>query len=274
MIRKITSLTSFLSFAITLITSVVLYITPHGRVAYWSDWTFWGLSKTQWSDIHITVGLLFLIASLFHIWLNWNPILAYMKNKARELVVFTKPMIVSVVLTLFVLAGTLFHLPPMQQVLDFSEHIKEGHIATYGNPPYGHAELSKLTTFCAHMGFAPDKAVQALRAAGYTNALSPDTRLVDLAHANGVTPQQLYVAMRDALAAADPFAALPATPPEGLGRTKLADVCKNFGLPLRKTLHKLDAGGMKATADMTLKEIAARNGIPPRDVYQQLRKTD
>ncbi|WP_147822230.1 DUF4405 domain-containing protein [Salidesulfovibrio onnuriiensis] len=274
MTRKITSLTSLLSFIVTLVTSVVLYITPHGRVAYWSDWTFWGLSKTQWGDIHITVGLLFLLASLWHIWLNWKPITTYMKNKARDLVVFTRPMLVSVVLTLAVLVGTLLHLPPMQQVLDLAEHIKEVQTATYGNPPYGHAELSKLNKFCSYMGFDVDAALAALREAGYTERLAPDTVLVELAHANGATPQQVYIVMRDALAGKDPFAALPANPPEGLGKMKLADICANFGLPVNEALHKLTSGGMKAAADMTLKQIAAENGVTPRDIYQLLMKTE
>lgn len=60
--RKITSLTATLSFVLTVVTSIILYIVPHGRVAYWSDWRMWGLNKTQWGDIHINMGLLFLLS--------------------------------------------------------------------------------------------------------------------------------------------------------------------------------------------------------------------
>ena len=35
--RKITSLTALLPFIFLLVTSIVLYIVPHGRVAYWSE---------------------------------------------------------------------------------------------------------------------------------------------------------------------------------------------------------------------------------------------
>ncbi len=152
MLRKVCSLTSFLSFIITLLTSVILYIVPHGRVAYWAEWRFWGLSKEQWGDVHITVGTLFVIALLLHLWLNWRPLMAYMKNKAREMVVMTAPMIVSVALTLFVAVGTLLHLPPMQQFLDFGLSIKDDAVKVYGNPPYGHAEQSSLTKFCGYLG--------------------------------------------------------------------------------------------------------------------------
>ena len=63
MLRKIASLTSFLSFIVTLVTSVILYIVPHVRVAYWGAWHFMGLSKGQCGDIHIPVGTLFIVIS-------------------------------------------------------------------------------------------------------------------------------------------------------------------------------------------------------------------
>ena len=62
-LRRIVSLTLFLSVAVMLTSSVILYIVPHGRVAYWADWTLWGLSKTQWGDMHTNSGLLMLIAA-------------------------------------------------------------------------------------------------------------------------------------------------------------------------------------------------------------------
>ncbi|MFP7753178.1 DUF4405 domain-containing protein [Thermodesulfobacteriota bacterium B35] len=46
-IRRITSMTMLVSFVLLSVTSIVLYIVPHGRVAYWADWHLWGLSKTQ-----------------------------------------------------------------------------------------------------------------------------------------------------------------------------------------------------------------------------------
>jgi magnesium-transporting ATPase (P-type) len=166
--RKITSLTSFVSFIVTIVTSVILYIVPHGRVANWADWTFWGMTKDDWGATHTTVGTLFILALLLHVWLNWKPIMSYMKNRARETVVLTVPMIISLALTIFVFAGTLLGLPPMRQLVDFSAQIKDGAIETYGNPPYGHAEESSLKKFCGYLGFDLAEAMAALEKAGYT----------------------------------------------------------------------------------------------------------
>lgn len=270
MLRKVTSLTSFLSFIVTLFTSVVLYIVPQGRVAYWADWHFLGLSKEQWGDTHITVGTLFLIALIIHIWLNWKPIMAYMKNQAREMVVMTKPMIISAVLTLFVFAGTLVGLPPMQQLLDLSAHIKDSAVETYGNPPYGHAELSPLKKFCGFLGFDADQALTALKKKGYGDSITLETSVKDIAAAKRVSPQQVLNDIRAALGG-DPFAALPATPPEGTGRLKLADICTSFGLPLDEAVAKLAAASIVATPDMNMKQIGAKNGLNPKEVYDALR---
>lgn len=270
MLRKVTSLTSFLSFAVTLLTSVVLYIVPQGRVAYWADWHLWGLSKDQWTDIHVTVGTLFFVMLLIHIWLNWKPIVAYMKNKAREMVVMTKPMVISLALTLFVTVGTLLHLPPMQQVLDLSASIKEDAVSVYGNPPYGHAELSPLKKFCGFLGFDADQALANLQAKGYGDAITLETPIKEIAKAKGVSPQQVLDDIRGAHGG-DPFGSLPASPPEGTGRLKLADLCKSFGLPLDAAIDKLAAKSITAGPEQTMKEIAQAHGMSPKDVYAALR---
>jgi hypothetical protein len=89
-IRRVVSLTSALSFVVTVVTSVVLYIVPQGRIAYWANWRLWGLTKEQWGGIHINVGILFIIGLGFHIYYNWKPMMTYLKNNARNLKIFTK----------------------------------------------------------------------------------------------------------------------------------------------------------------------------------------
>jgi len=270
MLRKVSSLTSFLSFIITLVTSVVLYIVPQGRIAYWADWHFMGLSKEQWGDIHITVGTLFIVALLIHIWLNWKPIMAYMKNQAKELVVMTKPMIISVVITLFVTVGTLFGLPPMQQLLDFGASIKSAAIETYGNPPYGHAELSPLKKFAGYLGFDAKEALAALHKAGYDASITVNTEIREIARLKGVSPQQVYNDIRAAFTS-DPFATMPPSPPEGTGKLKLSDLCTSFGLPMDEAIAKLAKKGIEASPDMSLKAIGKKSNMNPHEVYKALR---
>ena len=122
-IRRITSLTALMSFLLLILTSAILYIVPQGRVAYWADWRLWGLTKTQWGDIHINLGVLLLISILLHIYYNWKPILSYLKDKTRQLKVFTREFNVALTLVIIVVLGTYFELPPFSNILNLSESI-------------------------------------------------------------------------------------------------------------------------------------------------------
>jgi hypothetical protein len=271
MFRKITSLTALLSFIVTLITSVILYIVPEGRVAYWADWHFLGMTKTQWGDTHTTVGTLFLIALLLHIWLNWKPLMAYMKNKARETVVMTAPMIISFILTFVVFAGTLAGLPPMQQLLDLGAQIKDEATETYGNPPYGHAETSPLKKFCGFLGLDVEKALTSLYAAGYDTSINEQTLVQDIARSRGVSPQHVFDTIR-AGQGVNPFEMMPPQPPEGTGKLTISTLCKSYGLDQDEVLAKLKAAGMEAASESTLKDLSATYGGSPKDIYLLIRE--
>jgi hypothetical protein len=43
--RGFFSLLSFGGFIVLALTGIVLFIMPHGRVAYWTDWRFLGLTE-------------------------------------------------------------------------------------------------------------------------------------------------------------------------------------------------------------------------------------
>ena len=131
-LRKITSLTMLISFILCIITSVILYIEPHGRVAYWADWRLWGLSKTEWDGLHINLGVLLLLAGLLHVYYNWKTITAYLKDKARQVKVFTIDFTIALLITLAFGVGTYFNVPPMSTILEIGESIKDAGSVRYG----------------------------------------------------------------------------------------------------------------------------------------------
>lgn len=270
MFRKITSLTALLSFLVTLITSVVLYIVPEGRVAYWADWHLLGMTKTQWGDVHTAVGTLFLLALLLHTWLNWKPITHYMKNRAREFVVMTPSMIFSFILVFLVFAGTLINLPPMSTLLNYSARIKEEATEVYGNPPYGHAETSPLKKFCGFLGLDVNMALSALREAGFDPSIDENTLIQDIARSRGVSPQHVYDIIR-ARQGGDPFALMPVQPPEGTGKLTVTAVCTTYGLELEEVLARLKNAGIDATPESSFKDLAGAHDMSPKGIYMIVR---
>jgi len=269
-LRKITSLTALLSFVCMVVTSLVLYIVPQGRVAYWADWTLLGLDKTRWGDLHINMGLLFLVSLGLHIYYNWKAILAYLKDRARRMRIFTPDFNAALVLTLAMLAGTLLAVPPFDWPLMLNAHFKDAAAAKYGEPPYGHAELSTLRQLARRTDLDLPAAVAALKAAGIRFDGEQAT-LQEIALQNGRSPQAIFRIMQNA-AAPDPRQGLPANPPPGTGSKTLAALCQTHALPVAELTQTLQDGGLDIHPELTIKEIGANNGLSPMAVYEAIRE--
>ncbi len=263
-IRKITSLTGLISFVLLILTSVILYIVPSGRVAYWASWELWGLSKDQWAEVHINLGVLLLIAMILHIWLNWKPMISYMRSKTRQFRLFTADFNVSLIITLVVFFGTIAGIPPMSSVIQLGADITENTNQYYGEPPYGHAELSALSDFAHKVDVDLDEAIGCLDAAGYK---VPDRQMTigELAELNGVAPGQLYAVMKPETPGE--IKVMPEEPPGGTGQKKLGALCEIYQLNVGSIVADLADIGIAATPEQTLKEIGTAVGKDPHAIY-------
>lgn len=264
--RKFISLTALFAFIVTIVTSLILYIAPQGRIAYWADWTLWGLTKEQWSDLHVNLGTLFLLALALHAYYNWKAITAYL-SRARKLVVFTPEAVAALVVLLVAGVGTYSKVPPFSSFLALADHFKAQAAKTYGEPPYGHAELSRLGDLAPKIGLTPEQVLETLRKAGYPEATGQMT-LLELSRRRGVSPQIIYKALQPR----SEGRGLPETPPPGTGSAVLADFCAAHELVVADMVAALERAGFTARADMTLKAIAEAGGKDPRLVYDVLRK--
>jgi hypothetical protein len=268
--RKITSLTALLSFALEMLTSIILYIVPQGRVAYWSDWHLWGLSKTQWGSLHVNLGVLFLLAICLHTYYNWSPIVAYLKNRAGRLRFFTTDLTIALLLCLAFTLGTYLELPPFSTIITIGDQIKERAAKKYGEPPYGHAELSSLATFSKKVELDLDAGLSRL-AAAKIRVSDPSQSIAEIARMNTLTPKAVYEAM---LPPPQPGQAksLPANPPGGFGMKPLTDICREYRLDCAAVVQALAAKKITATPAMTIKEIAGANNTSPMDIFEALRQ--
>jgi len=264
-------MTMFISFILLVLTSVILYIVPQGRIAYWADWHLWGLSKTEWSNLHINLGFLFLFAGFLHVYYNWRPITAYMKNKARELKIFTFSFNIAMLLTLIVGVGTYLEIPPMSSVINLGESIKDTAAAKYGEPPYGHAELSSLKLFSKKQDLDLDQAVELLKKEGIQFKDSNET-LAAIASINGMSPQGIYNIIKPAAgsSAADGKVGFPDSPMPGFGNMTLGAICSQYNLMFPVIRRGLEEKGVKADAAMTIKEIAAANKKDPMAIFEDI----
>lgn len=269
--RKITSMTMLVSLSLLLLNSIVLYVVPEGRVAYWADWRFLGLTKTEWGNQHVTIGFLFITASLLHLYYNWTAVKSYMKNKIKEIMVFTLPFNTALLVTSLVALMTYFQIPPVSLVLDLGEYFKETGAERHGEPPYGHAELSSLKMLCQKEGIDLDKALELLAQEGIKGAAGSQTVLA-IAQANRLTPQQIYAIILPAKVKKETgAAAFPDAPTPGFGRKSLNQVCKEFQLDCDVVVAGLRGRGLIIEAEKTIHDLARDNDREPVQLFEAIR---
>jgi DNA-binding CsgD family transcriptional regulator len=116
--------------------------------------------------------------------------------------------------------------------------------------------------------------MQLLEKAGYTAENESET-LAEIGKKYGVAPQTVFMAMKAAAseppgtAAGD--AGLPVSAPPGTGNLTLADLCARYNLHVKTIERELKKKGLAASAELTLKKIAAQNQTSPMDIYGAVR---
>ncbi len=263
-LKKTTSLTMLLSMFIMTYTGIMLFITPPGRVANWANWELLGLSKEQYGDIHSTFMILFIFATILHIFYNWKPMVSYMKNSVKEMVVFTKDMIVATIVTFLFLIGTIYQIVPFSSFLEFGSDIKDSWEKNYGTAPYSHAELSSLKNFCTKLGFSLEKSEEILKANNIKYDLSKS--LSQIARENNVSPQFIYNILKSNFEqSGEKIVSLT-----GLGKKKIKDVAISLNLSSKEFIDKLNKINIIANEDDKFKEVAEKYDMSPMDIMTKL----
>lgn len=300
-LRGFISLLTALSFLIMTVSGVILFITPQGRVAYWLDWTFMGISKSQWGDMHITTSLLFALAGLWHTWLNWRALVSYFQNKVTKALALKAELTVAAIITMFCTVGGIYKTPPLSYVLEMNEFIKDSWIKTPDDEPViSHAELLPLNNFLKKMDIELEPALAELKKQGIIVS-GPEQKLLDISRNNGKSPAAIYKLLKplegktsaetpaqNSAPAAKPMLQ-PVAPVEkkitltplwtsdqvqqlfegkGIGRKTLAAVCQEFQLDQAAIFKKLAARKIIMAPDDTLKKVAEDRGELPIEVLK------
>jgi len=253
------------------LSGIVAYVVPHGRIAYWTDWSFLGLTKTDWGNVHIMASLLFLTAGAFHIYLNWRPLTSYIAGKKQEGLPQKKELaITSAVLVFFVLSA-IHRIPPLSYFADLSESAKGSWVSREYEPPFGRAELLGLNSFCKKMDIPLDQAITELAAKGI-NAPDVSESLQDIGKRLKISPLQIYMVIKP-LEAKEALAivATSMTPQmveekfagSGIGRKTFTEIASSVNLDTATVRTRLAAMSFEVKVDEPLKQAAERNGFQP-----------
>ena len=96
--------------------------------------------------------------------------------------------------TFIVVCGTYLDLPPFSSVIALNDSIKDKAARFYGEPPYGHAELSSLKTFTMKMNLNIEDSLTKLRNSGI-KVVSDQQTLQEIAAMNLISPKDVHELM-------------------------------------------------------------------------------
>ena len=228
------------SFLLLLISGAVLFISPPGRVANWSDWRVSGLTKHDWSGVHSVFAAVFVVMAVFHLVFNLRPLMNYFRDRFSRRLGWRWEWVVALALCVGVFAGAQMRVPPFSTLLNFGERMKRSWEDEMIQGQRGGGRRG------GGHGFAQAGAsgAQAEKGAG---------------HGSG--------GGRGGFGKGGGGGG-------GAGWQTLAQFCSARNIALTNATARLQAKGIKCTAEQTLREIALANGYDrPYEVIDILEAT-
>jgi len=302
--RAFVSVLATLSFIGAAVSGSILFITPPGRIANWTNWKFWSLTKHQWGDLHIWFCLTFLITALLHIYLNIKPLLNYFKSRVTRKFSFRAEWLAALIICGVILTGTLAYVPPFSTLIDWDSAFKESWGDNASKAPIPHAELMTLPQIAKKTGGDLDQMLTNLKEKNITPE-SLDITLEELGNKLNMQPSELYnIAIGNTAKPGSGACGSGANQGGGMGRgggmgsgngmgrgggidsgngmghgsgmgngkKTLKKFCQDYNLEVQSALKKLKDADIEATADQVIRDIAVKNDMTPPEVVDILRK--
>lgn len=261
--RAFFSLYVVISFVVMAVTGLVLFATPPGRVANWSEWRLAGLTKEEWQAIHTTFTLVFLVAASFHVYYNWNILLSYLRNRMRQGVPRKRELAWSAVAATALLALTLADVPPVSYIMETSETLSASWSTSTTEPPVPHAELLTLAKLADTVKVPIERISVKLEAAGIDRG-ADDATVGEIAERAGLTPSELYARVMEG--EAKPAVSL--VEGGGYGQKNVRQMGDQLQVPVEVLLDNLRRKGIEADADSNVRDLAKVHGKLPIDIVK------
>ena len=300
-LRGFFSLLLFGSFLVLLFSGTILYFTPKGRVAHWTGWAVFGLDKEEWSAIHITMTLVVLIASGFHLYYNWGIFWGYITRKTQKSLNLKKEMALAILLCMMTVMGTIYSFPPFSTIIQWNDDIKDYWEAKSALAPMPHAEDLTIAQLAEVIDMPLEQVTERLKEAG-VKVPNPSVDIKDLAATHNTTPSELFAIIRPesrGIVGGDVYgigrgggrglgqgagqgAGLGGGQGSGLGsgqgsglgagqgygRMTAQQCCESVTIPLEQGLTRLRNAGIEAAGHEQLRIIADRSGKKATDIVQ------
>lgn len=272
--RSLVSFLLFFSIVLLLITGTVIFISPPGRVAHWQHWTLLGFDKDQWQAQHTIFSYLFIIISVFHIFLlNWRIFWSYVKLKTRDGFRKKREFFVATALILMVFLGTSFEMPPFSSFTELGETIKHSWEEEQSKAPMPHTEdftLNEIST--NYLDIDVEEVVKKLEAKGILIREESQT-LKEIAVENGISPADIYsilVPGSQQKSGGGEYSrggsGRQNSSGRGYGRMTVEDIADDLNVDADEIIKRLKKNNIEVRPGQTIRDIAEEYDLHPSEI--------
>ncbi len=139
-IRAFVSILMAFAFLGLATSGIILYLAPSCSVAERMGWTVIGLSKDQWSSMHMVAALFILVLALIHLFVyNWRTFMCYLRDRRSKLMAereneqnpegkwlrIPRELVAAIVVAIVMYAGAMTFIAPFGWLEEGREAIKE-----------------------------------------------------------------------------------------------------------------------------------------------------
>jgi len=256
------------SFLMLLISGIILYIAPPGRVANWTGWSILGLSKQAWQNQHTIFGFSFAVLSVFHLFvINWKAFFAYITTKTTKGLKNPVEFSAIILLTLLFGIGTQLEVQPFTSIINFGESIKDSWESDTNEPPVPHAETMTLEELSLQpaLSTTAEAMLETLQKAGLKATATTQT-LGEIAQDNGMLPTEVYKLLAPAAKQGKGQGQQreqqkTELQKEGFGRKTLDQIAEENGVAPLALQLALQQQNIVAEPGMSMRTITEKNGI-------------
>lgn len=265
-LRALTSVYMVVSFIVMVISGLILYIAPPGRVANWTELTILVLRKDQWQSVHTIFTFLFILVGGLHIYYNWKPILTYFRTKMQSGFKLRKELLLSSVFAVVVFSLVLANVPLFKTVMDLGEKFSDSWSDDSSEPPVPHAEEMTLSEFANIVSTDVNAMIKKLQDNGILN-VSENSVIKSLAEENNITPQQIYDKIN---ADKQSVGEIQLQSGIGYGRKTIPELCEVLQITQESALANLSKYNLSIDLSKKVKDIASDNDILPIELVKMI----
>jgi hypothetical protein len=216
----------------------------------------------------MTAAALFMLVVVLHLFFNWKVLLGYLRLRRVPGLRLKRELAAAALLGVLLVLGTIVGAPPLSNIVELREDLKNYWERTSTPAPLPHAEELRLDELARQLDLPAEDVVKALEEEGFTEA-KPTRSVAAIAEVNEVAPSDLYQTLGSRTAFARSLQGRRGTS-QGMGRMNLGEYCSSQNMSLDRLIAILKMRGVVAKASTSLRQIASSLDMRPGQMARWL----